>query len=108
MRTICNSTARKGIRDMSTPDDIAIADAHHHLWDLDHLDYPSLTGPPRTDFFLGDNTPIRHNYLPQDYRADSARHNVVATVHCEAECDRDFQVQESAGITALNARSAAN
>ena len=64
---------------MSTPDDIAIVDAHHHLWNLDHLRYPWLTGPPHTGFFLGDNTPIRSNYLPADYRQDSADHNVVAS-----------------------------
>ncbi len=89
---------------MRNLDDIAIVDAHHHLWDLGRLPYPSLTGPPRTDFFLGDNTAIRRDYLPADYRRDSARHNVVATVHCEAECDRDFQVQESEWIMELNAR----
>jgi predicted TIM-barrel fold metal-dependent hydrolase len=89
---------------MSRIDDIAIIDAHHHLWDLDHLNYPSLSGPPRTDFFLGDNTPIRRNYLPEDYRKDSAKHNVIGTVHCEAECHRDFQVQESEWIMAMNAR----
>jgi len=88
---------------MSSLDDIAIVDAHHHLWDLGHLPYPSLSGPPRTDFFLGDNTAIRRNYLPEDYQRDSARHNVVATVHCEAECSRDFQVQESEWIVEMNA-----
>ena len=87
---------------MSRQDDIAIIDAHHHLWDLDHLNYPSLSGPPRTDFFLGDNTPIRRNYLPEDYRKDSAKHNVIGTVHCEAECHRDFQVQESEWIMEMN------
>lgn len=88
---------------MTAQNDIAIVDAHHHLWDLDHLHYPSLSGPPRTDFFLGDNTALRRNYLPEDYRKDSAKHNVVATVHVEAECDRDFQVQESEWIVEMNA-----
>jgi predicted TIM-barrel fold metal-dependent hydrolase len=92
------------IGNMGTLDDIAIVDAHHHLWDMDHLPYPSLTGPPRTDFFLCDNTAIRSNYLPDDYREDSAKHNVVATVHCEAECSRDFQVQESEWIVEMNAQ----
>lgn len=83
-------------------DDIAIVDAHHHLWDLNALHYPSLTGPPRTDFFLGDNTPIRRNYLPDDYRRDSARHNVVATVHVEAECDRSQQREETEWVTRMH------
>ena len=82
---------------MGNLDDIAIVDAHHHLWDLGHprLKYPSLQGPPDTEFFLGDNSEIRKTYLPPDFRRDSARHNVVATVHCEAECHRDYQVDES-------------
>ena len=77
--------------------DIEIVDAHHHLWDLDHplLRYTWLRGAPDADFFLGDYTPIRQSYLPADYRCDASKHNVVATVHCEAECDREFQVQES-------------
>jgi len=82
--------------------DIAIVDAHHHLWDLNALHYPSLTGPPRTDFFLGDNTPIRRNYLPDDYRRDSARHNVVGTVHVEAECDRSQQLAETEWVTRMH------
>ena len=84
-------------------DDIEIVDAHHHLWDLNALHYPSLTGPPHTGFFLGDNTPIRKNYLPEDYRRDSARHNVIKTVHVEAECSRDSQVAETEWITKINA-----
>jgi predicted TIM-barrel fold metal-dependent hydrolase len=91
---------------MATLDDIAIVDAHHHLWDLDHpvLKYPSLQGPPNKEFFLGDNSLIRKTFLPEDYRRDSARHNVVATVHVEAECDRAFQVQESEWVMEMNAQ----
>lgn len=90
---------------MGKLDDIAIVDAHHHLWDLEHpvLKYPSLQGPPDTGFFLGDNSLIRKTYLPPDFRADSSKHNVVATVHCEAECHRDFQVEESEWIMAMHA-----
>ncbi len=84
-------------------DDIEIVDAHHHLWDLDGLYHPFLTDEPKEDFFLGDNSPIRVNYLPPDYRRDSARHNVIKTVHVEAECDRGSQVAESEWITKINA-----
>lgn len=89
---------------MTSLDDIEIIDAHHHLWDLNHpvLRYPSLQGPPNTEFFLGDNSLIRSTYLPDDYRADAARHNVIATVHCEAECHRDFQVEESQWIMEMH------
>jgi len=84
-------------------DDIEIVDAHHHLWDLGGLRYPFLTDEPKEDFFLGDNSPIRKNYLPADYRHDSACHNVIKTVHIEAECDRATQVAESEWISRINA-----
>lgn len=85
---------------MGSQDDIAIVDAHHHLWDLGHpqLTYPWLQGASDAEFFLGDNSKIRKTYLPPDFRKDSERHNVVATVHCEAECHRDYQVEESEWI----------
>ena len=84
-------------------DDIEIVDAHHHLWDLGGLHYPFLTDEPKEDFFLGDSSPIRKNYLPEDYRRDSGRHNVIKTVHVEAECDRASQVAESRWISKINA-----
>jgi predicted TIM-barrel fold metal-dependent hydrolase len=37
---------------------------------------------------LGDLTPIRRNYLVDDYRRDAANQNVVASVHIEAAWDR--------------------
>ncbi len=84
-------------------DDIEIVDAHHHLWDLDELNYPSLSGATENNFFLGDNSAICKNYLPEDYRRDSARHNVIKTVHVEAECDRGSQIAETEWITQINA-----
>ena len=83
-------------------DDIAIVDAHHHLWNLNGLHYPFLTDEPKEKFFLGDNSPIRKNFLPEDYRRVSARHNVIKTVHVEAECNRNGQVAESEWISEIN------
>lgn len=68
--------------------DLPIVDAHHHFWDLslgDH--YPWLQNPPWLDFRYGDYAGIRRRYLLADYAADSHNHNVVATVHMEAEYD---------------------
>ena len=84
-------------------DDIEIVDAHHHLWDLGLLHYPFLTDEPKEDFFLGDNSPIRKNFLPEDYRRASTNHNVIKTVHIEAECNREYQVAESEWIGKINA-----
>jgi predicted TIM-barrel fold metal-dependent hydrolase len=71
-------------------EDLPIIDAHHHLWDLEGLlRYPWLQSGEHA--WLGDYSRIRRTYLPAEYRRDTALHNVVATVHVEAECDRTQQ-----------------
>ncbi len=72
-----------------------IVDAHHHLWNLDRNYYPWLSDRPEEHFFLGDYGALKKNYLPDDYRRDAAGFDVVATVHCEAEWDREDQVGET-------------
>jgi len=82
-----------------------IVDAHHHLWDLDGpLHYPWLEDAPPIAFRYGDYASIRRSYLPEDYRRDSARQNVVATVHMEAEVRRDQAVAETRWIHAVAER----
>lgn len=89
---------------MST--DLEIVDAHHHLWHLTGgpLYYPWLQDRTPHDFFLGDYAALKRDYLPPDYRADAAGHNVVKTVHVEAECSREQQVAETRWLTEINAR----
>ena len=81
-------------------------DAHHHLWDLSGgpLYYPWLQDKEPHDFFLGDYSPLKRSYLPPDYRRDAAGHDVVKTVHVEAECSRDQQVAETRWLTEVNAK----
>jgi predicted TIM-barrel fold metal-dependent hydrolase len=75
-----------------------IVDAHHHLWDLKGpLRYPWLQGE-MVPFRYGDYSKIRMSYLPEDYRRDSGRQNVVATVHMEAEVAREDPVAETKWI----------
>jgi len=90
---------------MSTENDLPIIDAHHHLWQLSGgpLYYPWLQDPQPHEFFLGDYSSLKRDYLPPDYRRDAAAHNVVKTVHVEAECRRDQQVAETRWLTELNA-----
>jgi predicted TIM-barrel fold metal-dependent hydrolase len=84
-------------------DDLPIVDAHHHLWDLEGgLTYPWLTSNEHA--YMGDNSALRRTYMPPEYRRDTALHNVIATVHVEAECDRRYQVQETAWLTQLAAK----
>jgi len=80
-------------------DPLPIVDAHHHLWDLEgNLTYPWLTSGEHV--YQGDNSAIRRTYLPAEYFRDTALHNVIATVHIEAECDRSRQVEETAWVSA--------
>jgi predicted TIM-barrel fold metal-dependent hydrolase len=86
------------------PGAVTLIDAHHHLWDLTANRYPFLSDRPEPHFFLGPYEAIRRNYLPEDYLRDSAGHNVLATVHCEAEMDRTRQVDETRWLTGVNAQ----
>ncbi|MBV8095110.1 MAG: hypothetical protein JO110_18145 [Acetobacteraceae bacterium] len=81
-----------------------MTDAHHHLWDLCRHHYPWLSGRTDPHLFLGDYSKLRRDYPPEDYLHDSALHNVLATVHCEAEMDRACQVEETLWLTEVNAR----
>ena len=91
---------------MSADSPEPIVDAHHHLWQLSGspLHYPWLQDPQPHEFFLGDYGSLKRDYLPPDYRRDAAGHNVVKTVHVEAECSRDQQVAETRWLTGVNAR----
>jgi len=83
-----------------------IVDAHHHLWDLSGgpLYYPWLQDATPHEFFLGDYSRLKRDYLPADYRRDSAGLGVVKTVHVEAECSREQQVAETEWLSALSAK----
>ena len=80
-----------------------IIDAHHHFWDLDRNYYPWLSDHQETHFFLGDYSAMKRNYLPDDYRRDAEGFDVVATVHVEAEWDRERQVAETEWLHEINA-----
>lgn len=82
-------------------EDIKILDAHHHFWDLDKNYYPFLSDKIDNDFFLGDYSAIRQNYLPSDYEKDTKDHNVIGTIHCEAEWDREDQIGETQWLKKL-------
>ena len=85
--------------------DLPIIDPHHHLWDLSAGRYPWLQQDYDAQaFFLGDYHALRHNFLPPDYRRISAGCQVIATVHVEAERDRNEQVAETAWAHVNRAR----
>ena len=68
-------------------DDIAIVDAHHHVWDPRTNYIPWLCDEPPIAFRYGDYRAIRRPYLPPDFRRDWGRHRVVKSVYIETEWD---------------------
>jgi len=74
---------------------VTLIDAHHHLWDLKQNPYPWLQEANEPHFFMGNYDALKKNYLWSDYEKDASGHNVIATVHCEAEWSRDDQVGET-------------
>ena len=74
---------------------LPVADAHHHVWDLELKTHPWLAGEPLASFRYGDYSAIQRNYLPADYRRDTAHFNVVKTVYVEAEWDRRDPIGET-------------
>lgn len=86
-----------------TDDDLAIADAHHHLWDLEGaIRYPWLVTGEHG--YMGDYSRLCRTYLPAEYRRDTALHKVIATVHVEAECDRSQQLAETEWLSGVAAQ----
>lgn len=67
--------------------DFPIADAHQHFWDPRANYHPWLCDDPPIPFRYGDYSALRRPYLPADYFADAADHQVVKTVYVETEWD---------------------
>lgn len=80
---------------------IAIVDAHQHFWDLDRNYYPWLCDRVPISFRYGDYSALRQNYMPADYRRDSARFRIVKSVHMEAEWDRADPVAETRWVETI-------
>ena len=79
-----------------------IVDAHHHLWDLSLGRHPWLAATADERGGLGDLDRLRRNYLPEDYRRDAARHDIVATIHVEAGWVADDSVGETRWLETLD------
>jgi predicted TIM-barrel fold metal-dependent hydrolase len=84
---------------------LAIVDAHQHFWNPRVNHHPWLCDEPPIPFRYGDYSALRRPYLPQDYRGDSARFDVVATVYVEAEWSEGAAVDELEYIAGLRRES---
>ena len=78
-----------------------IVDAHQHFWDIEANYHPWLRDEPQIPFRYGDYSAIRRRYLPQDYHADAAPHQVAKTVYVEAEWDPADPIGETRYIARL-------
>jgi len=78
-----------------------IIDPHHHLWDLGLGRHHWLAPRAGHSGGLGDLARLRQNYLPSDYLRDAANHNIVATVHVEANWDPSDRLGETRWLDSL-------
>ncbi|MCE9665247.1 amidohydrolase family protein [Halomonas sp. M5N1S17] len=81
--------------------DIPLIDAHQHFWDLERNYLPWLCDEPMIPFRYGDYSAIRRNYLPEDYRRDTANFRIAGTVYVEAEWDPRTPVEETRWVHEL-------
>lgn len=77
-----------------------LIDAHHHLWQLPGaIHYPWLEDNIDNSFFLGDYQSIRQSFTTADLeRLIPNGYELVASVHCEAECSRNQAINEARWI----------
>ena len=80
-----------------------IIDAHEHFWNLDQNYLPWLKDEPPIPFRYGDYSSLKRNYLPADYRGDSAGFDIVGTVFVETEWDHTDPKGEVAWVEKLAA-----
>lgn len=78
-----------------------IVDAHQHFWDPRINYHPWLRDQPPIPFRYGDYSALRRPYLPADYFADAANHQVVKTVYVETEWDPRDPVGEMVYVDEL-------
>jgi predicted TIM-barrel fold metal-dependent hydrolase len=82
-------------------DDFPIVDPHHHLWDLERFSHPWLSARPLPASVAGDVAPIAKSYLLDDYLADTAKQNVVKSVHFDAGFDPSQPVEETRWLQSI-------
>lgn len=90
---------------MNAREALPIVDPHQHFWDLERNPHPWLNGDHAVAFRYGDYSALKRNYLPEDYRRDTANQNVVASVHVEAEWDPSDPVAETRWLHEIAART---
>jgi len=82
---------------MSAPgrESFPIVDCHQHFWRLGEGNYPWLEESQPARHRYGPAGAIQKDYLPADYRDDTAGFEITATVHVEAEWNPADPVAET-------------
>ena len=80
---------------------LPIIDAHHHFWDLSLNKNPWLNPSNQIPFRYGNYESICKDFLIEDYKRVSKKHNVVKTVHMETEWDPKDPVGETKWLQKL-------
>jgi predicted TIM-barrel fold metal-dependent hydrolase len=81
-----------------------IVDAHQHFWDPVANNHPWLKPESNIPFRYGDYAAIKRRYLPDDYLADAAGHEICETVYVETEWDPATPIDETRYATGLAER----
>lgn len=96
-----------------SPRAVTLIGAHHHLWDLSRKKHPNLIGERRHDFFRGDDSALRRNYLPEDYKRDAAgavrsanRRNSATGSSGRTKAFRRLQISARGRATSIRGRAA--
>lgn len=76
---------RRRFLESGSDDDLPIADAHQHFFDVERNYYPWLADKPVKNFRYGNYDTIRRTFLPEDYFRAAGHHKVVKTVLIEGE-----------------------
>jgi predicted TIM-barrel fold metal-dependent hydrolase len=79
-----------------------IIDAHMHLWNYEENPYPWLREV--RDFWFGDYTSLRRNYLLEHYLKDCAGQGVTRSVHVQAQWDHSDPVGETRWLKSITDR----
>jgi predicted TIM-barrel fold metal-dependent hydrolase len=82
-----------------------VIDAHHHLWSYGLGRYGWLErqpGPGEEGLPMGDLTPLRRDFVVEDYLAMAEGENIVATVHIEGGWSGGAPGAETAWLDTLD------
>lgn len=81
-----------------------IIDAHHHFWDISKNYLPWLIDKP-VPFRYGNYDAIKRNYLPDEFRKDAGKYELLGSVFVETEWDPTDPLGEVAWVEKVRSES---